>query len=132
MVVQKDTDVSMGRECIQQGSLKWYWQQKEHFYLETEKDSWIFLGYMLTKENLENLILTVREQERDKGRHGTTYLTSLDEWMALDLSKGEMLLKAIRDRKLWEALIAIVLKWRDIAHNYKKENIPEVLQILYK
>lgn len=71
--------------------------------------------HIMMKENLENLILTGHQRKkRNKGRHKAICLISLCEWMAewdvRGLAKGQSLLSATRDMRLWRAMINHILK----------------------
>ena len=66
----------------------------------------IFLGHVMRKDELENVVLTGKlEGTRNRGRKRLTYISSLSK--CLDLSNTE-LLKATKDRELWKTKIANV------------------------
>ena len=72
----------------------------------------------MRKESLENLTLTGRmDGKKSRGRPRIKYLTSLSTWMAEQVPEGERggikeqeLLKRTKERKLWKAMIAHVLR----------------------
>ncbi len=77
-----------------------------------------FLGHVMRKESLENLTLTGRiEGKKSRGGPRIKYLTSLSTWLAEHVPEGQRrgmkeqeLLKRTKERKLWKAMIAHVLK----------------------
>ena len=77
-----------------------------------------FLGHVMRKESVENLTLTgLTEGKKNRGRPRIKYLTSLRTWMAERVPEGQRggmkeqeLLRRTKDRKLWKAMIAHVLK----------------------
>jgi len=67
-----------------------------------------FLGHVLRKDSLENLVLTGKiEGKRDRGRQRMTFMKTLSTQTNIDV--GEMLHLA-RDRRLWRIMVADVLK----------------------
>ncbi|MGX9987587.1 reverse transcriptase domain-containing protein [Soonwooa purpurea] len=89
-------------------------QTKRRLMLDIRKRQLKFLGHVMRKEGLENLILTGRiEGGRDRGKQRTTYLKGLSEWMmgrGMGDTGSQALLRASRDRGKWKAMIAYVLK----------------------
>ena len=77
-----------------------------------------FLGHIMRKERLENLMLTgYTDGKRDKGRQRQTYLGSLSRWLEERVpvrKKREVnekeLLTTSKDRMMWRTMIANVLK----------------------
>ena len=79
-------------------------------------------GWVTSKESVENLTLTgLIEGKKNRGRPRIKYLTSLSTWMAERVPEGQRggmkeqeLLRRTKDRKLWKAMIAHVLKGHGI------------------
>lgn len=67
------------------------------------------LGNIIRKEGLENLTHTGHFKDKRREKFRVTYLTSLCEWFVKqeqkETVKGQKLLKATKDRKLWSAMI---------------------------
>ena len=73
-----------------------------------------FLGHMVRKDGLENLALTGKiAGKRSRGRRRVMWMSSLDEWLAVNGVKqqGVHLLKKARSRKLWQNMIANVRRY---------------------
>ena len=89
-------------------------QTRRKLKLDIRKRQLKFLGHIMRKEGLENLILTGRiEGGRDRGKQRATYLTGLSEWMTgrgMREAGSQPLLRASRYRGKWRAMIAYVLK----------------------
>ena len=66
-----------------------------------------FLGHVMRKDGLENLMVTGKiEGRRSRGRQRKTYIRSLSEWT----KKSQIeLLRATRHRQRWRSMIADVL-----------------------
>ena len=57
-------------------------QTKRRLMLDIRKRQLKFLGHIMRKKGLKNLILTGRiEEGRDRGKKRPTYLNGLSEWM---------------------------------------------------
>ena len=82
--------------------------------LDIRKRQLKFLGHIMRKDGLENLILTGWiEGGRDRGKQHATYLNGLSEWMTgrgMGEAGSQALLRTSRDRGSWRAMIAYVLK----------------------
>ena len=76
-----------------------------------------FLGHVMRKEGLEELILNGKIQgTRGRGRPRQTYMESLCNWMRTQLPENEVasmtvlnILRATKDRHQWRTMIAYVL-----------------------
>src|SRR5437870_11284161 len=76
-----------------------------------------FLGHVMRKEGLEDLILNGKIQgTRGRGRPRQTYMDSLCSWMPTQLPENEVasmtvliILRATKDRNQWRTMIAYVL-----------------------
>ena len=78
-------------------------QTRRRLMLDIRKRQLKFLGHIMRKEGLENLILTgLIEGGRDRGEQRATYLTGLSEWMtgrSMGEAGSQALLRASRDRE---------------------------------
>ncbi len=77
-------------------------QTKRRLILNIRKRQLKFLGHIMRKEGLENLILTGRiEGKRDKGNQRVTFLAGLSKWMTErglgEVAEGRDLLRAARE-----------------------------------
>ena len=77
-----------------------------------------FLGHVMRKEGLENLVLTgFIEGKRSRGRQRLMFLQSLNNWMVEQVAEKEKknvniqgMIRTMKDRNLWKVMIANVLK----------------------
>jgi hypothetical protein len=77
-----------------------------------------FLGHVMRKEGLENLILTGHiEGKKSRGRQRLMFLQSLNNWMVEQVAEREKknvsiqgMIRTTKDRHLWKSMIANVLK----------------------
>ena len=75
-----------------------------------------FLGHVMRKEGLEELMLTGRVNgKRSRGRQRLTYLESLSKWMTEQVDETEKLqvarlkiLRTAKDRELWRTMVVNV------------------------
>ena len=67
-----------------------------------------FLGHIMRKDGLENLMLTGRiEGMRGRGRRRVSYMSCIGKWLEMPV---QQVLKATRERKLWRTMITNALK----------------------
>ena len=75
-----------------------------------------FLGHVMRKEGLEELMLTGRVNgKRSRGRQRLTYLESLSKWMTEQVDETEKMqvarlkiLRTAKDRELWRTMVVNV------------------------
>lgn len=81
-------------------------ETKKTLILNIRKRELNFLGHIIRKVGLENLILTGQiGSKRDRGKQRITYLASLSKWFVeqglSEITKKQTLLRAKKERKLW-------------------------------
>ena len=71
-----------------------------------------FLGHLMRKDGLENLVLTGKiEGKRSRGRQWSLCMANLNEWIGDrgDKYQEVALFKKARDRELWKSMITHII-----------------------
>ena len=85
-------------------------------YCVSSNSRFEFLGHVMRKEGLEELMLIGRVNgKRSRGRQRLTYLESLSKWMTEQVDETEKLqvarlkiLRTAKDRELWRTMVVNV------------------------
>ena len=98
--------------------------------LEIRTKQMRFLGHLMRKDGLENLVLTGKiEGRRSRGRQWPLWMANLNEWIRERGVKYQevALFEKARDRELWKSMISL-----DMAHRETYTLLNKRLQYLHK